>query len=449
MDGMVSSTDGQAEARAVGAVLRRALDKLVTLGAAPDGVIGSERFRHCWTQHTQRPAIPTQILQFAEEVDALQVLLRTSLVIRDLRFPRPIQLSAQDVLLKDLLLAIALIAAVRRVQKKAPSSSIAAGQVEIPMAELLAASVVACAWLDVPLSIRYDTSRSGPYPDNVLANDHAPIEFDHADGSALGVMKQELEKFLSRYFGSIEWSMDSLTAGLQLVRDSFHTAPVVALRHNDEGHPLSNAAQRQAFVEQFGVPVFIYGHSEQSQAMQELEKELKGHFQKSICDLLRTHTDDEETSPMTRTKVFISYAHEDEQWRETMRKVLKSLERRGQLDVWDDRRLRTGDAWRKEIETALSGCGIAILLVTLDFLNSDFINDIELVRIFERHENEGLWIYPVLIGPCDWEGDDQLKARQMKLCNGQPFKKASEADQEEAFAEVAKEIRERLSGTGK
>jgi hypothetical protein len=125
--------------------------------------------------------------------------------------------------------------------------------------------------------------------------------------------------------------------------------------------------------------------------------------------------------------------------------ALRPQERKGLLDVWDDKRLRTGDAWRKEIDTALATCSIAVLLVSMQFLNSDFINDAELTRIFDRHKREGLWIYPILIGPCDWEGEELLSAMQMKLCCGKAFKKAAQADQEESFAEIAREIRERLT----
>lgn len=229
--------------------------------------------------------------------------------------------------------------------------------------------------------------------------------------------------------------------------------PVVALQQGNDRHALSQSAQRQTFAERFGVSLFVYGPSAVPAAMQALEIDLLNYLNSALSGLYHTSIHHEEPSPMppatNRTKVFISYAHKDEQWRETMRKTLKSLERKGQLDVWDDRRLRTGDAWRNEIETALSGCGIAILLVTLDFLNSDFINDVELAQIFERHEKEGVWICPILIGPCDWEGEEQLKAKQMKLCKGKAFKLASEAEQEEAFAEIAKEIRKRLDSTGK
>lgn len=454
MDGITTAVEVRAGGRAVGDAVQRALDEMAKPDAASDGLVGPVRFQTVWKQETDRPATRAQIEQFAaheEPRDAIPQLVDTVHGLRDL-------LQQPDAPLTKLLLAVTLAVADRLVRKVAPCSTVSVDGVEVPMAELLAASVVACAWLDAPLLVSHGAT---PQPANVLTS-HPPIEFDlpadEKNGLSMAAMQQELEKFHARH--SLGWtqmqpggSVEALLSGLKRLRTKRGIVPVVALQQGNDKHALSQAAQRQTFAELFGVPLFVYGPNAAPAAMQALEIDLLNYLNSALSGLYHTPIRHEESTPMpsatNRTKVFISYAHKDEQWRETMRKALKSLERKGQLDVWDDRRLRVGDAWRKEIETALAECSIAILLVTLDFLNSDFINDVELAQIFERHEKEGLWIYPILIGPCDWEGEDQLKAKQMKLCNGQPFKKASEADQEEAFAEVAKEIRERLAGTGK
>lgn len=146
-----------------------------------------------------------------------------------------------------------------------------------------------------------------------------------------------------------------------------------------------------------------------------------------------------------RTKVFISYSHADEDWRQRLRIFLKPQERKGLLDVWDDKKIRTGDKWRTAIDTALKECRVAVLLVSPNFLASDFIGDEELPNIFARHESEGLWIYPILISSCDWKGEDLLKELQMKHCSGEAFDLVDEAQRNKAFTEVAAEIRTRLS----
>lgn len=454
MDEITTAAEVRAGGRAVGDAVQRALDELAKPDAASDGLVGPVRFQTVWKQETDRLATRAQIEQFAaheEPRDAIPQLVDTVHSLRDL-------LQQPDAPLTKLLLAVTLAVADRLVRKVAPCATVSVDGVEVPMAELLAASVVACAWLDAPLLVRHGAT---PQPANVLTS-HPPIEFDipadEKDTLSMAAMQQELEQFHARH--SLGWtqmqpggSVDALLSGLKRLRTKRGIVPVVALQQGNDKHALSQSAQRQTFAELFGVPLFVYGPEAAPAAMQALEIDLLNYLNSALRGLYQTPIRHEESTPMppatNRTKVFISYAHKDETWRETLRVALAPQERKLLLEVWDDRRIGTGDDWRKEIDTALNDCRIAILLVSMHFLASKFINDVELVSIFARHENEGLWIYPILVGPCDWEGEDQLKAKQMKLCNGQPFKKASEADQEEAFAEVAKEIRERLAGTGK
>jgi hypothetical protein len=432
--------------RSVGKALRSCLQKLASADAAPDAEIGTPRFLECWKTHVGLPAIRQNILDVAEKNDPDIAVWQIAAVVQALRFPRPNQLSSADALLKDLLLAVALAVSDRLVRQRAVCPDRTHCGVEVPMADQLAAAVVASAWLDVPLTIRYDPVRKAPYPANVI-DDCAPLEFGTDEGSALGVMRQELQAFLARHFAQSfvkpGMSVQSLLAGLRQLRASHGLAPVVALRHGELQHPLSEASRREAFIQRFGVPVFAYGAPGASTDMQELEADLLNHLQNSLHNLFQTHSEESPAMP-SRTKVFISYAHEDEAWREMLRKALTPQERKNLLDIWDDRRIGTGDDWHKEIDGALQSCRIAILLVTMDFLASGFINDVELTSVFDRHEKAGLWIYPILIGPCDWEGEDKLKAKQMKTVDGEPIELAAPALQKLAFAQIAKEIRERL-----
>ena len=89
-------------------------------------------------------------------------------------------------------------------------------------------------------------------------------------------------------------------------------------------------------------------------------------------------------------KIFISYAHKDEEWKDRLVKQLKVLELEGFCDIWDDRQIRVGDDWKPGIETALKEADIAILMVSADFLVSNFIRTEEVPRILERRKTEGL-----------------------------------------------------------
>jgi len=79
-----------------------------------------------------------------------------------------------------------------------------------------------------------------------------------------------------------------------------------------------------------------------------------------------------------RARVFISYSHHDVKWLERLRVHLKPLIRKQVVDLWDDTRISPGMDWRREIDTALSAASVAVLLISADFLASDFIVDNEL-----------------------------------------------------------------------
>ncbi|MCI0470885.1 MAG: toll/interleukin-1 receptor domain-containing protein, partial [Candidatus Aminicenantes bacterium] len=92
--------------------------------------------------------------------------------------------------------------------------------------------------------------------------------------------------------------------------------------------------------------------------------------------------------------------------------VVNSLEE-ASLDVelvpWDDSSIDPGDTWKKEIEKALNYADIAILLVSVDFFKSKFINEYELPRIIERREKEGLLAIPIIVNECPWKGHHWIK----------------------------------------
>ncbi|MFM2118908.1 MAG: Ubiquinone/menaquinone biosynthesis C-methyltransferase UbiE [Pseudomonadota bacterium] len=421
-------------------VLRKALDKV-------DGAPGlvQHRIVGCWADAIGEPYSRASVLRIAETEAPLDALWQIADLIRGLRFPTPKSLSEPDKRVRDLLLAVALAISDRLVAEGSPVPQGAGARV-VPMQDLLAASVVAAHWFDRPLTIQHGGAGRGPHPVSVI-DDHPPLEFGTEAGSAQGVMRQELQALLARYFQQGERpaqaSAANLAAGLRQLRRIHGIAPMVAIRQGDERHALAAAVERDAFTATFDLPVFEYGSKDGATDVQALEADLMLHLQNSLQHLFMSHAE-EENMP-TRTKVFISYAHEDETWRETLRMVLRPQERKGLIDVWDDKRIRTGDDWRKSIDEALKTCRVAVLLVSMPFLASDFIADEELPRIFDRHAADGLWIYPILIGPCDWEAETLLAGKQVKLCQGTSFKKAGEADREEAFAEIAKEIRERLA----
>lgn len=84
-----------------------------------------------------------------------------------------------------------------------------------------------------------------------------------------------------------------------------------------------------------------------------------------------------------RDQIFISYSHADSDYQLRLRMHLSIFERSGSVKYWSDTQLRTGDQWRNEIENNLEKTAVAILLVSADFLDSDFIRSNELPPLLD------------------------------------------------------------------
>lgn len=141
-----------------------------------------------------------------------------------------------------------------------------------------------------------------------------------------------------------------------------------------------------------------------------------------------------------RTQVFISYCHEDRAFLHRLLVHLRPLEKKGLLELWADTKIRPGDDWKKEITDALSRAKVAILLVTADFLASDFIIENELPPLLTSAENEGVRIIPVILKPCRFLRDDNLSKFHAINNPDVPLMKLMDVEQEEIYARLAEAV---------
>ena len=107
---------------------------------------------------------------------------------------------------------------------------------------------------------------------------------------------------------------------------------------------------------------------------------------------------------MEPVDLFYSYAHEDRPLRDELAGHLKMMERRGVIRPWHDAYIVPGQEWNKEIIDHLESADLVLLLISLDFMDSDFIWSHELESAMKRHERGEASVVPVMLWAVDIEG---------------------------------------------
>lgn len=100
--------------------------------------------------------------------------------------------------------------------------------------------------------------------------------------------------------------------------------------------------------------------------------------------------------------LFFAYSHQDETLRNQLEIHLSGLKRQGLIDSWHDRRITAGEEFNSSISDKLEKANIVLLLVSADFIASDYCYNIEMKRAMERHHNQEATVIPVILRPCDW-----------------------------------------------
>lgn len=138
-----------------------------------------------------------------------------------------------------------------------------------------------------------------------------------------------------------------------------------------------------------------------------------------------------------RNRVFISYSHADASILKRILVHLKPLEKQGIIDLWVDTRVKAGEKWEDRIKGALASAKVAILLISADFLASDFIVENELPPLLAAAEQEGTKIVPVIVKPSRFLREKNLAMFQALNDPARPVLKMEEVEQEELFVRLA------------
>ena len=137
-------------------------------------------------------------------------------------------------------------------------------------------------------------------------------------------------------------------------------------------------------------------------------------------------------------RLFYSYSHRDEAMREGLEPHLTLLRREGVIAVWHDRRIIAGQEWKGQIDRHLDEADIILLLISADFLASDYCYETEMKRALSRHGAGDACVIPVIIRSVDWIGAPFATLQALPK-DAKPVSRWDDAD--DAWTDVARGIR--------
>jgi hypothetical protein len=143
------------------------------------------------------------------------------------------------------------------------------------------------------------------------------------------------------------------------------------------------------------------------------------------------------TNPTKTLKLFFCYAREDKALRDELDRHLSLLKHHKHITTWYDREITPGSEWEKEIDTHLDSAHIILLLVSPDFLASDYCYGIEMKRALERHEAGTARVIPIILRPVYWKGA-LFSHLQVLPTDARPV--TNWPDRDDAFTDITENI---------
>ncbi len=140
---------------------------------------------------------------------------------------------------------------------------------------------------------------------------------------------------------------------------------------------------------------------------------------------------------MPDISIFFSYAREDEPLLVELKKYLQPIKRQGLISEWYDNNISAGLEWQQERATQLDSASIIALLISPDFLASDYIYNVEMQRAMQRHTEGTARVIPILLKPSHWENAPFTRLTPLPT-SGQPI--TSWSDRNAAFLDVTRAL---------
>lgn len=137
-------------------------------------------------------------------------------------------------------------------------------------------------------------------------------------------------------------------------------------------------------------------------------------------------------------KVFISYSKKDIAYKGELETHLTALRREGLISSWSDCELLPGEDWDIRIKRELQEAHIILLLVSSDYLATDYIWTVELEQALIRHEKGEVDVVPIILRPCMWESAPFARLTALPH-KGKPISNYREKD--EAWTEICQQLR--------
>jgi DNA-binding NarL/FixJ family response regulator len=147
-------------------------------------------------------------------------------------------------------------------------------------------------------------------------------------------------------------------------------------------------------------------------------------------------------TPPLKDQVFVSYSHKDKKFLDELLVHLKPLERAGRVTVWSDQQINPGARWFGEIKIALASSKVVVMLLTSNFLASDFIQEHELGPVLKEAEAGGVTILWILVRACSYH-ETALRNFQAVMPLDKPLAQMK-AERDSAWVQICKEIKKAI-----